>query len=518
MSPTMDELPKLRVLTVDDNRTNLQILQVFLKKLGHEAIPAENGEVAVAKYHEHKPDLILMDIMMPVMDGLEATRQIRAQPSERWVPIIFLSALDRDENLVGGLEAGGDDYLSKPINFVVLEAKMRSMQRTLMLQQSVGESLQRLRTISDNVLDAIITIDTDATILSCNRAVEVLFGWTPDELVGQNVKVLCPEPYRTEHDSYVREYVTGGPPRIIGTTREVPAQRRDGSTFPAELGVSEVRLERKRMFIGVLRDISERKRAENQLKENADKLQHYYESSEAESHLAHTLIERQLMRPELDDPLVQYWLTPAQNFSGDVLAATRSASGRLYALLADATGHGLTAAISTVPVLTLFYRMAPEDTPLATMIAEINQQLRESMPVGRFVGATMVCLDTAKREGEIWIGGMPNVVLLDNSGSILREFASQDLPLGIVDSKEINIAPATFSWQEFSQLMLCSDGVLEAENQAGEQFGQQRLLAAIAGIPTGNRRDTIQSSLLEHLGSGTAQDDISLLLLSCPAT
>ncbi|MDQ5943136.1 MAG: two-component system, HptB-dependent secretion and biofilm response regulator, partial [Pseudomonadota bacterium] len=486
MSPTMDELPKLRVLTVDDNRTNLQILQVFLKKLGHEAIPAENGEVAVAKYHEHKPDLILMDIMMPVMDGLEATRQIRAQPSERWVPIIFLSALDRDENLVGGLEAGGDDYLSKPINFVVLEAKMRSMQRTLMLQQSVGESLQRLRTISDNVLDAIITIDTDATILSCNRAVEVLFGWTPDELVGQNVKVLCPEPYRTEHDSYVREYVTGGPPRIIGTTREVPAQRRDGSTFPAELGVSEVRLERKRMFIGVLRDISERKRAENQLKENADKLQHYYESSEAESHLAHTLIERQLMRPELDDPLVQYWLTPAQNFSGDVLAATRSASGRLYALLADATGHGLTAAISTVPVLTLFYRMAPEDTPLATMIAEINQQLRESMPVGRFVGATMVCLDTAKREGEIWIGGMPNVVLLDNSGSILREFASQDLPLGIVDSKEINIAPATFSWQEFSQLMLCSDGVLEAENQAGEQFGQQRLLAAIAGIPTGN--------------------------------
>ena len=105
----MEDLPKLKVLTVDDNRTNLQILQVFLKKLGHEAIPADNGEVAVAKYLEERPDLVLMDIMMPVMDGFEATRRIRALPSDRWVPIIFLSALDRDENLVGGLEAGGDD-------------------------------------------------------------------------------------------------------------------------------------------------------------------------------------------------------------------------------------------------------------------------------------------------------------------------------------------------------------------------------------------------------------------------
>ena len=102
----MDDLPKLKVLTVDDNRTNLQILQVFLKKLGHEAIAAEDGAQALAKYEEHHPDLVLMDIMMPVMDGLEATRRIRALPSDRWVPIIFLSALDRDENLVGGLEAG----------------------------------------------------------------------------------------------------------------------------------------------------------------------------------------------------------------------------------------------------------------------------------------------------------------------------------------------------------------------------------------------------------------------------
>jgi two-component system, HptB-dependent secretion and biofilm response regulator len=514
----MDNLPKLRILTVDDNRTNLQILQVFLKKLGHEAIPAEDGKQAVEKYLEHRPDLILMDIMMPVMDGFEATRAIRAMPSDRWVPIIFLSALDRDENLVGGLEAGGDDYLSKPLNFVVLEAKMRSMQRTLLMQHQVADSLRRLKTISDNVLEAIITIDTSATIISCNHAVETLFGWNPDELLGQNVKVLCPEPYRSEHDTYVQEYVSGGPPRIMGSPRELNAQRRDGSTFPAELTVSEVRLERKRVFIGVIRDISERKRTESLLRENAERLQAYHDTTESENLLARALIERQMMRDELDDPLVNYWLTPAQNFSGDVLGACRSRNGHLYALLADATGHGLTAAISTLPVLTLFYRMAEEDAPLATIVSDINQQLRESMPVGRFVGVTLARIDTLARTGEIWIGGMPDVLLVDEGGSLLERFSSQELPLGIVDSEAINPSPRQFAWQQPCQLVLCSDGLLEAENVQGHPFGEARLMEAIRGAQRGGRRDAIQQALNEHLGSAPAQDDLSLLLLNCPAT
>jgi PAS domain S-box-containing protein len=512
----MDNLPKLKILTVDDNRTNLQILHVFLKKLGHETISAENGEVAVAKYQEEHPDLILMDIMMPVMDGLEATRKIRSISSDHWVPIIFLSALDRDENLVGGLEAGGDDYLAKPINFVVLEAKLRSMQRTLMLQHRVTDSLHQLQTISDNVLDAIITIDTQATIISCNQAVEHLFGWPPAELVGQNVKLLCPEPYRSEHDTYVHEYVAGGPPKIIGRPREVSAQKRDGSIFDAELAISEVRLDGGRMFIGVIRDISERKRSEQLLKESAAKLQHYYNSTESENQLARALIERQLMRDELDDPLVSFWLTPAQNFSGDVLAAARSSSGRLYALLADATGHGLTAAISTLPVLTLFYKMTTSDTPMSILVSEINQHLRESMPVGRFVGAIFVCLDTKKQEGEIWIGGMPSAVLLDGCGSEVQKFASHELALGILGSTEIDPEPTRFSWQKSSQLMLCSDGLLEAENASGEQFGLDRLLAAVGDHSSGSRRDLVQAAVLDHLGDCSAQDDISLLLLSCP--
>ena len=101
-------MTKIKVLAVDDNRTNLHILQVFLKKLGHDVVLAENGEEAVRKFESESPDLVLLDIMMPVMDGFEAARRIKAMTRDRWTPVIFLSALNRDENLVEGLDAGAD--------------------------------------------------------------------------------------------------------------------------------------------------------------------------------------------------------------------------------------------------------------------------------------------------------------------------------------------------------------------------------------------------------------------------
>ena len=111
----------LAVLVVDDTATNRQILQVFLKKLGFRVDTAVDGAKAIERFVEGQPDLVLMDVMMPVMDGYEATRRIKQLCGDRWVPVVFLSALDKEENLVMGLDAGGDDYLHKPVNFVVLE-------------------------------------------------------------------------------------------------------------------------------------------------------------------------------------------------------------------------------------------------------------------------------------------------------------------------------------------------------------------------------------------------------------
>lgn len=507
----------LKILVVDDSRANLLILQEFLRNCGHTVIAASGGEEAVRLYAEDPPDLVLMDIVMPGVDGLEATRRIRTLPSTAWVPVVFLSALDRDEHLLEGLEAGGDDYIAKPINFPLLGAKVRAMQRTLGLQQKVADSLRQLQTISDNVLEAIITIDSDATITSCNSVTELLFGWTAEELVGENVRILCPEPYRSEHDGYVRNYVNGGPPKIIGQGREVLAQRRDGTTFPAELSVSEVRQAGHRMFIGVIRDISDRKRDEARLRENAEKLQRYYEASEAENQLASDLIERQMRRGDLDDPLVEYWVSPALHFSGDVLAAARSESGDLFALLADATGHGLAAAISTLPVLTLFYQLVHAGAGISRVAGEINRQLLEAMPVGRFVAATLVRIDRNGSGGEVLVAGMPSARLLDCNGVVIREFASAELPLGIVPASDGAFLPVGFEWSgEGCQLLLCSDGLLEAESGDQIHFGSEKLASTLHGVPSGERVEAIRHALARHLGTRPPQDDVSLLLLSRP--
>lgn len=507
----------LKVLAVDDNRTNLHILSVFLKKLGHEVLLAENGEDALRLYDLHHPDLVLLDIMMPVLDGFEVARRIKARMADTWVPIIFLSALNRDENLVEGLEAGGDDYLTKPLNFVVLEAKMRSMQRSLMLQKRAIESSHRLQAISDSVLESIITIDTTGIIVSTNAATERIFGWKTEELIGRNISLLMPEPHCSQHQDYLKAYVAGGPPHIIGFEREVEAVRKDGSPFPAELGVSEIRIDSTRLFIGVIRDVTERKRTEKKLRENAEQLQSYYDTTQAEQHLAMTLMEKQLHRKGLQDECLRYTVLPAAHFSGDIVAAARSDDGHsFYALLADATGHGLAAAISVLPILTVFYQMAHLKRPVSEIIAELNFQLRESVPVGRFVAATLVCLDASSLQGEIWVGGTPKVLLFDRWGRLEQSFESTRLPLGIVANDQLGPSPVAFTWSAESQILLYSDGLIEAENPATAQFAEDGILNAITNTSPAKRFENILTALAQHLDGQQARDDVSIMLIDCP--
>jgi PAS domain S-box-containing protein len=507
---------KMKVLAVDDNRTNLHILQVFLKKLGHEVLLAENGEEAVRRFEADSPDLVVLDIMMPIMDGFEAARRIKAMNRDRWVPVIFLSALNRDENLVEGLDAGADDYLTKPINFVVLEAKLRSVQRSLGMQQAAIDSLRRVQAISDNVLDAIVTIDEIGTIATVNPATQRIFGYTAEEMLGQNVKMLMPEPYHSEHDGYLANYKGGGKPKVVGQEREVSARKKDGTIIPVMLGVTKVELDNKTMFIGVVRDISAQKHAETTLRENAEQLQIYYNQTQNEQQLAMKLMEMQLHRQGLTDPRLHYKVLPAENFSGDIVAAARSPEGRFYVLLADATGHGLTAAISVLPVLAIFYRLARNNHALKEIILELNHQLKESMPIGRFVAATVVCIDEIALTGEIWVGGTPQAFLLDRHGHAEKTFESFGLPLGIVDNNSIDSTPIEFIWTRESQLVLYSDGLIEANNLAGEQFGVEGLLKAAAHSAPVERFALIDAALSDHLQGTTAADDVSLMIIDCP--
>jgi len=124
------EARPLRLLVVDDDRVNRLILSAMLEHDGHVVIQAENGAEAVARYEYDRPDMVLMDVMMPVMDGYEATRAIKARAGRHFLPVIFLTALTDDASLARCVEAGGDDFLTKPYSRVLLEAKMRALLRT----------------------------------------------------------------------------------------------------------------------------------------------------------------------------------------------------------------------------------------------------------------------------------------------------------------------------------------------------------------------------------------------------
>jgi len=136
----------MKILLVDDTKTERLILTAYLEKLQHQVIHAENGHQAIELFKSEKPDLLLMDVIMPEMDGHEAARIIRNDESV-WVPIIFLSGRVAADDIVAGIEAGGDDYLTKPVDYRILQAKMTAMQR-------IAEMRGRLLDVSNELESA----------------------------------------------------------------------------------------------------------------------------------------------------------------------------------------------------------------------------------------------------------------------------------------------------------------------------------------------------------------------------
>jgi PAS domain S-box-containing protein len=504
----------LRVLVVDDTPANRILLAALLGKMGHEVLQAEDGEQAIMLFHVHAPDVVLMDVMMPRMDGLEATRRIKALARERWVPVIMLSALGNHQDLLHGLAAGADDYLVKPVHHDILAAKLRSVARTLALQATVAEDYRRLQAISNAVTDGLITIDGAGVIQSANPAAERMFGFGEGELLGWNVSRLMPEPHRIRHDDYLAHYRATGEGSLVGQCRELAARHRDGHEFPVELSVNEMMLGERQLFVGLVRDVSARKRAERTLQDTNRRLQDYHDRAEGEHELARQVMERQLLRPSLDDPALRFMVRAATHFSGDLIAAARSDDGRLYVLLSDATGHGLAAAISVLPVTSLFYSMVRRNLPLKEILQEIDFQLQASMPTGRFVAATLLMLDEGARRGEIWNGGLPDALLLDADGSVRERFPSQHVPLGIADGPG-DMAPRPFAWDGASQLVICSDGLIEAGDADGRMFGAERLETLLRATPAAQRFDAVQATLAEHMGEVQATDDLSLVIVDC---
>jgi class 3 adenylate cyclase len=182
-----------RILVVDDVADNVEILRMRLASLGYEVVVAEDGEQALAKVRDLLPDLILLDIMMPKIDGLEVVRRLKADASLPFIPVILVTAKAGPKDVVAGLDAGGDDYLTKPIDHGALVARVRAMLRIKALHDEVQalnhgleakvqaqvEELERVgrlrRFLAPQLAQAIVSAGDDKMLDNHRREIVALF-------------------------------------------------------------------------------------------------------------------------------------------------------------------------------------------------------------------------------------------------------------------------------------------------------------------------------------------------------
>lgn len=381
---------QLKILVVDDTEPNLLLVSKFINKLGHQTILARNGVEAVQRYLEESPDLVLMDVMMPEMDGYEATARIRELSPNKWVPIMFLTAKSQDADHVRGIQVGGDDYITKPVNLVILEARIKAVTRIAEMQR--------------------------------------------------------------------------------------------------------------------------------QIVENSAQLERYRDENERELQLAKHLIEKITRYDNYDHDSIRLWNRPAQHFSGDIFIVALTPADEIHFLLADGTGHGLSAALNVIPVVEVFYGMTSKGFAISSIAHELNRKIKQLMPTERFVAATLASINFSDRIVHIWNGGNPPALFVDEEGSVLRAWRSAHPALGIFNEAEFDATTEVFHWNEPGQLFMCSDGLLEVQDEAGEEFGLARFEQALASVPMDQRFEHLVQTIDRHMDGRPTHDDISLAALLCPVS
>jgi CheY-like chemotaxis protein/anti-sigma regulatory factor (Ser/Thr protein kinase) len=380
----MSDQTKTKILIAEDNDTDRLILEKILKDEGYTVITAADGLAAVELFRRERPDIILMDAIMPKMDGIEAAQKINAIIGDELIPILFLTSLQDTKSMELCLDAGAHDFLIKPYNAVILRAKLkayiniREMHRTLQQQR--------------------------------------------DQIVEHNVHMM--------HEQEIA----------------------------------------KKVF---------------------DKVAH---------------------AGCLDAPNIQYSLSPLSIFNGDVMLAAKGPTGNLLVFLGDFTGHGLNAAIGAMPLAQTFYSMAEKGFSVQNIIREINAKLHEILPVGMFCCAMLANLDFEKKMIGIWQGGLPDGLIYRPSNGRVVPVKSMRVPLGVMSNHQFNDTIDIYDVAVGDRLYIWSDGIIEAQNSAGEMFGNERLLQIFEENQSASTLfDEINVGVNHFLDQSKIDDDLSLL-------
>ncbi len=182
-------MSKSTIMIVDDNEFGRDVLEGILSKENYKLLFADNGKSALEKINLELPDLVLLDVMMPGMDGFEVCQRIRKNPLTAEIPVVMVTSLDDQDSKIRGLEAGADDFISKPFNRSELRARVRTITRLNRYRRLVQmeEKISKQAALLDVAHDGIIVCKLDGTITFWNKSAERIYGWASEKAIGENV-------------------------------------------------------------------------------------------------------------------------------------------------------------------------------------------------------------------------------------------------------------------------------------------------------------------------------------------
>ena len=375
----------------------------------------------------------------------------------------------------------------------------RDVTDRMVAEEALRESEDRHRSIVDTAADGIITIDARGTIQSFNNAASRLFGYGPEEVVGQNVKILMPDPYHGGHDGYLANYLRTGEAQIIGIGREVVALRKDGTTFPAHLSVSEVSREAGPIFTGIVKDLTEIRKAEEVLRDELERA-------------ARIQIE---LLPSQSPTIPHFGLAarcvPARDVAGDFFDWQQRDSGTLDFVLCDVMGKGMPAALLMATVRSALRASAELSSP-AQVLRQVEQAIGNDLRRAEsFVTLFYGHLDIEERR-LTYVDAGHGLGFIRRAAGSTEPLEGGSLPLGVFPDSELQESAVTL--QEGDMVVLFTDGLVEAQD--GTMLDVRTLLIDGEGF---KNAETIVESLIEATGRHrSGDDDATVLILTCTSS
>lgn len=253
------------VFIVDHDALSADMLRELLEKDGYEVVQADSGKDALEAITTAEPNLVLLDAQLPDKNPFELLDELKKSEHARDIPVILMTTMDDADTRLQGLESG-DDLIVKPIDAREVSARIERQVTVSKVRMALRESEAEFRSVMESAIDAIISGDAGGKIRSWNSAATALFGFTEGEVIGQPIELIIPERYHEPHQVGIKRVSSGGETHVIGTTVELAAVRKDGFEFPVELSLATWFLDDRRYYTGIIRDISERKQAEQKFR------------------------------------------------------------------------------------------------------------------------------------------------------------------------------------------------------------------------------------------------------------